>query len=107
MRAEDLAEVTELVSEEDLKNKTMPLRLVRNRIADRLTATSHLSSQGEVHVGQDPTNEANWNYKQQILNILDEVLTDSEIEYQCFTIRCGDSTRTINENLIVGFILIR
>lgn len=38
---------------------------------------------------------------------LDHILENPSSSYQCFSIRCGNSTKPPDENSLIGFVLIK
>ncbi|XP_065369067.1 cilia- and flagella-associated protein 61-like [Calliphora vicina] len=106
LRPQDVDDIKTILKEESSNSYTFPKRTARSRIstiADRISFKSYLSQRSDSY--EELT--ANQYDLQQVSDILKSIFKDPFSVYKCFTIRCGDSTRSEDDNKLVGFVIVR
>lgn len=105
MRKSDETSIIKLLTQEDghiypsLKRARSYISTIANRVSVKSMHLLDTDSFEESATTQEDI--------VQVKAILTNIFEDSYSVYKCFTIRCGDSTRPIDDNKIVGFVIIR
>ncbi|XP_037895350.1 cilia- and flagella-associated protein 61-like [Glossina fuscipes] len=75
-------------------------------IASRVSMISNVQDMSKMTMSEDVRNQAAFDRKS-VNAYLDHILENSCSSYQCFTIRCGNSTKPPDENSLIGFVIIK
>lgn len=105
-RPQDVNDIKNIMKEESNNSKPLPKRAARSRIStivDRISYKSYLTQPSDSY--EELT--ANQYDLEQVSAILENIFEDPFSVYKCFTIRCGDSTRSEDDNKLVGFAIVR
>ncbi|XP_013110105.2 cilia- and flagella-associated protein 61-like [Stomoxys calcitrans] len=105
VRKEDTEAIQQLLSKETPETMAMPRKMWRqsrmSTIASRMTATT-----SNIYLNIDNENQMQYDMEV-VMSILENIFQEPFSKYQSFTIKCGDSTKAEQENVLVGFVLLR
>ncbi|KAI8127370.1 Cilia- and flagella-associated protein 61 [Lucilia cuprina] len=105
-RPNDLDNIKALIKQERSNIYPSARRSALSRIstiADRMSFKSYLSLRSDSYVDVPA-----YQYDlEQTLKILKHIFEDRFSVYKCFTIRCGDACKSIDNNTMVGFVIVK
>ncbi|XP_011293922.1 cilia- and flagella-associated protein 61-like isoform X1 [Musca domestica] len=106
---EDVDAIKRLLNDEVPTIMAIPRRTQQTRrstIASKITFA--ISATDTSHISLIADDEDQLQYDLRIVTaILENIFSDPFSKYQCFTIKCGDSTQPKEKNVLVGFIILR
>lgn len=103
VRLKDADDIQYLLKQEITQTFPFFKRARKSHISTTADLISLLSAPSDTY-GESTDNQFEL---EQVLVILKNIFEDPFTIYKCYTIRCGDSTRSIDDNTIVGFVIIR
>lgn len=109
VKPEDTEAIKQLLSDQVPQVIPIPRRTRHTRmssIASRMSAPTVEPYSSHISISGDDEDQLQYDLKV-VLAILENIFQDPCSKYQCFTIKCGDSAKSGEDNVTVGFVILR
>ncbi|XP_073848569.1 cilia- and flagella-associated protein 61-like [Musca autumnalis] len=109
VQPEDIVDIKQLLSDEVPTIMAIPRRTRQSRratIASKMTFTISATDTSHISIIADDEDQLQYDLRV-VMAIVENIFSDPFSKYQCFTIKCGDSTQSKEQNVTVGFVILR
>uniref|UniRef100_A0A1A9X2Z5 DUF4821 domain-containing protein n=1 Tax=Glossina brevipalpis TaxID=37001 RepID=A0A1A9X2Z5_9MUSC len=107
LRPKDKNDILNLFEDPEETRQTARRTTLRSTfVAGRISMVTNVRDMSKMLTSEDTKNQAAFDRKT-VKAYLELILEDPTSSYECFTIRCGNSTKPPDENSLIGFVVIK
>ncbi|XP_075169794.1 cilia- and flagella-associated protein 61-like isoform X1 [Haematobia irritans] len=106
VQPEDVKDIKQLLSIESPHTLAIPRATSKSTIAAAANGSSFTVASSHISLNMEDEDQQQYDIKV-VREILEDIFQNPFSEYQCFIIKCGDATKPKDDNVIVGFVILR